>query len=122
MVVNNTEKTERGATVAFEGVHETLGRGIDTVRLSFYGDSATEFDPNGPAKVEVSGIVPVARVGDTPYPGVTISDVELRQGVNGVGRGEVRFRARTSDGNQEILLAEPQQVVWVNFDPTSTPL
>ncbi len=116
VVVNNTEKTDRGATIAFEGT-SALGPGIYTTRLSFFGTAANQFDPNNPTELIVNGITPVALVGDTLSAGVTIKDVELGEGINDVGRGEVAFWAQTSDNKQEIVLAEPQQLVWVNFNP-----
>src|SRR5581483_6286497 len=120
VVVNNSEATQRGVTVVFEGTNQTLGQGIYSVRLSFLGDSATDFDPSDPAGVLVNGITPVALKGEAISPGgPTITDVELGEGVNGVGRGEIAFWAKTSDNNQRIVLAEPRQVLWVNFDPAS---
>jgi hypothetical protein len=113
---NDASKSQRGVTLAFEGT-SALGTGIYSTRLSLFGDAANDFDPSDPKVVTVSGIVPVALDGANFSPGVTISDVELGDGINDIGRGEIAFWAKTSDGDQEILLAEPQQVVWVNFDP-----
>jgi hypothetical protein len=120
VVVNNSEANQRGVTVVFEGTNKTLGQGLYSVRVSFLGDSATDFDPNDPANVLVNGITPVALKGEAIRPGgPTITDVELGEGVNGVGRGEIAFWAQTSDNQQQIVLAEPRQVVWVNFDPAA---
>jgi hypothetical protein len=107
---NDPSKNQRGVTIAFEGT-SALGMGIYSTRLSLFGDAANDFDPNDPKGVNVSGIVPVALKDATISPGVTISDVELGDGMNDVGRGEIASWAKTRDGNQEIMLAEPQQVV-----------
>ena len=124
--VNDTESTERGATVVFEGT-SNLGTGIYTTRISFFGDAADDFDPADPNKVTVSGATPVALDGDViqapsnSAPAVTISSVSLWNGINDENRGEIAFWAQLSDGSQSIITAEPQQVVWVNFEPPATP-
>ena len=120
--VNDTESTERGATVVFEGT-SNLGTGIYTTRLSFFGAAANNFNPDAPYSVEVSGATPVALDGDvmqaasSSTPAVTISSVSLWNGINDENRGEVAFWAQLSDGSQSIITAEPQQVVWINFAP-----
>ncbi len=124
--VNDTESTERGATVVFEGT-SNLGTGIYTTRISFFGDAADDFDPNDPNSVQVSGATPVALDGDViqppsgSNPAVTISSVSLWNGINDENRGEIAFWAQLSDGSQSIITAQPQQVVWIDFAPSDVP-
>ena len=122
--VNNTEATERGATVVFMGT-SNLGTGIYTTRISFFGDSATDFDPDDPAAAQVSGASPVALLGDVVHPATeltpakTIVNLSLWDGINDINRGEVAFWAGLSDNSQEIFKAEPRPVVWIDFNPTT---
>jgi hypothetical protein len=78
--------------------------------------------PFNAVSVYASGVKPVALVGTDKLSGATIANVELGQGINDVGRGQVAFWAQTGDGNQEIVRADPQQVIWVNFSPPDTPV
>ncbi len=124
--INNTESTERGSTVVFMAT-SNLGTGIYTTRISFFGDSASDFDPDDPNVVSVSGATPVALVGDVVHPAngtngtVTISSLNLWDGINDANRGEIAFWAQLSDQSQEILKAEPRPVVWIDFNPQDSP-
>ncbi len=121
--VNDTLVKERGVTIAFEGVNATLGRGIYTARLSFFPSIASQFDPDNPAdpsnpnSVQVSGIVPVAQIGDMLEPGVKIADLEFWDGINDINRGTIAFWAKLDNGGEAIVRATSMQVVWINFDP-----
>jgi uncharacterized delta-60 repeat protein len=120
--INNTEATERGATVAFMAT-SGLGQGIFTTRISFFGDAPNDFDPDDPNAVEVSGAIPVALVGDPVHPagsgspGATITQLGFYDGIDDDNRGELVFWAQESDGSQEILKAEPRPVIWIDFTP-----
>jgi hypothetical protein len=119
VAINNTWNTERGDTVVFQGTNSTLGTGIYSIRISFLGDDPAAPNPVTATSVYVSGAAPVALVGD-PLAGSTISAVELGQGINDVGRGQIAFWAQTKDGNQALVLANPQQVIYLNFNPSDT--
>ncbi len=119
VAVNNTWATERGVTVAFKGTHAALGTGIYTVRISFFADNPADANPISATSTYVSGVEPVARLHDQ-LGGSTITDLELGQGINDVGRGQIAFWAQTANGAQQIVLADPRQVVWLNFSPPDT--
>jgi hypothetical protein len=121
VAVNNTWGTDRSVTIAFKGT-SALGTGIYTVQLSVFGQKANDPNPVNAVSVYASGVKPVALVNTDKLSGSTITDVELGQGINDVGRGQVAFWAQTSDGNQEIVRADPQQVIWVDFNPPDKPV
>jgi hypothetical protein len=120
LAVNSTWTTDRSVTIAFKGT-SALGTGLYSLQLSFFGQHAYDSNPVNAVSYYESGVKPVALVGDKLPDGATISDVALGQGVNDYGRGEIAFWAKTGDGNQEIIRADPQQVVWVNFKPSGSP-
>ena len=118
--VNNTLLTERGVTVAFEGVHGTLGRGIYTTRVSFIdSEGAIDWDPDY-ALPYVHGAVPVLRVGEG-LGSNSVTDVEFWNGLNDRNRGELAFWVNTS-GGERIVRAQPWQVVAVDFAPSGRSL
>lgn len=118
--VNNTLMTERGVTVAYEGIHSTLGAGIYTTRVGFIdSEGPVDWDPDY-ALPYVQGAVPVLRVGET-IEGHTVKDIEFWNGLNDRNRGELAFWIDTNDG-QRVVRAEPWQVVSLDFTPSQTTL
>lgn len=118
--VNNTLMTERGVTVAYEGVHGTLGAGIYTTRVGFIdNEGPVDWDPDYVLPY-VQGAVPVLRVGET-IEGRTVKDIEFWNGLNDRNRGELAFWIDT-DGGQRVVRAEPWQVVSLDFTPSQTTL
>jgi hypothetical protein len=118
LAVNSTLATDRGVTVAFKATDSRLGTGIYAIRLSLFPRDPAEADPFTPVGTYASGAMPVALDGEALGSGA-ITDVELGQGINDVGRGQIAFWAQTSNG-QAIVLANPHQVIWLDFGLTST--
>lgn len=116
--VNSTLLNERGATVAFEATHFTLGTGIYTTRVSFLDDDPVDWDADY-ALPYVNGAVPVVTVGDT-VGGQTVTDVEFWNGLNDRNRGELAFWVEAG-GGQMIVRAEPFQVAYLDFTPSDAP-
>ena len=110
---------ERGMTVAFVGTSQDEGTGLYTSRLSFFGTSAASFDPSAVQSVLVNGVEQVAKVGDTLPDGSTIAKIVFWHGFDWRNRGTLTFWAQTNAG-QEIVQANPWQLVWLDFDPTTT--
>jgi hypothetical protein len=119
VVVNDTWNTQRGDTIVFAGTSKSLGPGIYSIRLSFFGTTPYDTNPITATSIYASGVTPVARVGDVLPNGANITGVSLGEGVNNLGRGNIVFWATDSNGNQDIELADPRQVIWLNFDPLS---
>jgi len=117
-IANNSD---RGVTVAFEGTNSTVGHGLYTARVSFFGTSGNQYFSESIDSVRVSGAAPVALIGDTiPGLGGAISEIEP-YGINDQGRGELAFWVKS--GSQEaIVRALPQQLVYVDVNPGLYPL
>ena len=113
--------SDRGLTVAFEGTNSSLGHGIYTARVSFFGTAGSQYHSESIDSVRVSGAAPVALMGDSVTPGgPAITDIEP-YGMNDQGRGELAFWVKT--GSQEaIVRALPQQLVYVDMNPGLYPL
>ena len=115
----------RGLTVAFVGTHTgnslapAEGVGLYTCRLSFYGKSLANFDPDNVQSVLVNGVEQVAKIGDTLPDGATITGIRFWHGIDSKTRGTLTFWVQTNHG-QEIVQAKPWQVVWLDFNPTTT--
>ena len=100
VAVNSTWSTDRGVTIAFKGHNTTLNTsGIFAVRLSFFGADPAAPNPITATSVYASGVMPVALDG-AALDGSTISDVELGQGINSVGRGQIAFWAQTAPASR----------------------
>ncbi|MDB5392366.1 MAG: Hemolysin-type calcium-binding region, partial [Planctomycetaceae bacterium] len=115
--VNNTLVSQHGVTVAFEATHPATDRGIYSVRASFFGNNAAaDFLASNPVSMSASGATPVLTVLDQ-YQGFQVTDVELWNGVDDVGRGEIVFWAQTGAGREAIIRAKSTPVIWLDFDP-----
>ena len=108
---------ERGVTVAFVGSDPAVGYGLYTARLSFFGKTPDTYDPQNVASVRVSGIEPVALLNDVLPDGKTIDQIQFWHGIDQVDRGRLTFWVQTTDNTQEIIQADPTQIVWVDFNP-----
>ena len=99
------------------GTNQSEGTGLYTARLSFFGATPGTYNPAAVVSTLVSGIEPVALDLDTLPDGKTIDQVSFGFGIDEVDRGQLAFWVQTVDGTQEIIQAEPNQVVWINFNP-----
>ncbi|WP_148597944.1 FG-GAP-like repeat-containing protein [Aquisphaera giovannonii] len=108
---------DRGVTVAFVGTNQSMGEGLYTARLSFFGASPDAYNPAAVASTLVSGIEPAARLLDKLPDGKTIDQIQFGFGLDDRDRGRLVFWVHTTDGTQEIMKAEPYQVVFVDFSP-----
>ena len=108
---------DRGVTIAFVGTNQSEGTGLYTARLSFFGAMPDIYNPAAVVSTLVSGIEPVALDLDTLPDGKTIDQVNFGFGIDEIDRGQLTFWVQTVDGTQEIIQAEPNQVVWINFNP-----
>ncbi len=111
---------DRGVTIAFVGTNQSEGTGLYTARLSFFGATPDTYNPAAVVSTLVSGIEPVALDLDTLPDGKTIDQVSFGFGIDEVDRGQLAFWVQTVDGTQEIIQAEPNQVVWINFNPADS--
>jgi hypothetical protein len=119
--VNNTLVSQHGVTVAFEASHVETGHGIYSVRVSFFGaNAAADFSTSKPTSMSASGAVPVLTDLDQ-YQGQVVNDVQLWNGVDDVGRGEIVFWAQTADSQQHVIRAISTPVIWIDFTPLTSP-
>ena len=115
IVVNSTWETNRSVTIAFKGT-SGLGTGIYSVQISVFGQHAYDANPVQPTSYDEdaggyyeSGIKPVALQGDTLYPDVTITSVQLGQGINDLERGQIVFWRRPATTTRRSSAPTPSR-------------
>jgi hypothetical protein len=119
---NATQATQRAVTVAYDGFMGSGSNkveGIYTSRLNFIGSGTGRFDPKTASTFVVGMPTVVVQIGehDLSFLG-TVTGFGLFQSVNSRDRGDVAFWV-TDGTNQAIVRARYQEVVWLDFNPTS---
>ena len=113
---------ERGVTIAFVGTRIGHGAGLYTARLSFFGKSEADYDPTAVQSTLVSGVAPVVELLDILPDGKRVDQVKFWHGIDQIHRGRLSFWVQATDGTQEILQADPEQVVRLQFAPSGAQL
>ena len=112
----------RGVTIAFVGTRIGHGTGLYSARLSFFGRSESDYDPTQVQSTLVSGVAPVLESLDILPDGKRLDLVKFWHGIDQVHRGRLSFWVQATDGTQEILQADPKQVVLLQFAPSGAKL
>ncbi|HEX4708396.1 MAG TPA: hypothetical protein VH229_11780, partial [Candidatus Udaeobacter sp.] len=94
-------------------------KGIYTSRLNFFGFGAGKHAPDSAeAEFSVSPPTLVVQTGDTINSFGPITDLNLYDSLNNRDRGDVAFWAKAGS-SEAIIRARSQEVVYLDFDPTS---
>jgi hypothetical protein len=110
--------SDRGVTIAFVGTQQNEGTGLYTARLSLFSSDPVNFNVRAITSTVVSGVEPVAQYYDRLSDGKLINQIRLWHGIDEWDRGRLTFWVQTTDGTQEILRADPNQVVYLDFNPS----
>jgi hypothetical protein len=124
IAVNSTHKdgtfgpSQRAVTIVYMANDQANHQGIYTSRLNFFGTGSSNFDPNNPGAASVSQPTLVVEQGDT-IGGLdgTVQSLNIYDSVNNRDRGDVAFWVKTTDNQQAVVRARPQEVIYLDFKP-----
>lgn len=122
VAVNSTQQTQRAVTVVYVATDTTTSlKGIYSSRLNFFGSdlvTAPPFNSDTPSEFSVSRPTLVIAE-DESIPGFSdpVQSFNIFDPVNSRDRGDIAFWVQTKSGQQAVVRARYQQVVFIDFDP-----